>query len=343
MRTLSRTVVVLSLFLLPAAAQAKAKVTLTPSQTTVATTQTQELTAVVTGTTNKNVKFHVCDSNGQNCVLGGNGTLGTIAESSRDANNNPIATYIAPAALPSATVCQSVDTGCRLKVRALLKVGLTKIKKFATVTLTAPGVTSSPTSGSDGNSRGLARRADGRFIAFPSAATNLIGPGNDTNIFQDVFLFDTCIGATGCTPGLSRVSVATDGSEATGGDSNQPALSGNGRYVVFRSAATNLLGVGNDTNGNADIFMRDTCINGDESCVATTIRVSEGSAPDAPSSFPAISGNGRYVAFMSSATNLIGVGNDTNGLADIFLRDTCLGADPTCTPSTVRVSEASGG
>ena len=345
MRTLSRMVVVLGLFLLPVAAQAKAKVTLTPSQTTVATTQTQELTAVVTGTTNKNVKFHVCDSNGQNCVLGGNGTLGTIAESSRDANNNPIATYIAPAALPSATVCQSVDTGCRLKVRALLKVGLTKIKKFATVTLTAPGVTSSPTGGSDGNSRAPARSADGRFLAFASVATTLLGPGNDTNgAIQDVFLFDTCIGATGCTPGMTIVSVADDGTQGDGA-SNQPAISDNGRYVVFGSAATNLIGVGNDTNGAADIFMRDTCAGAEPSCISSTIRVSEGSAPDAPSSFPAVGGNGRYVAFMSSATNLIGAGNDTNGLADIFLRDTCIGAPltPACTPTTTRVSEATGG
>ena len=347
MRTLSRTVVVLSLLLLPVAAQAKAKVTLTPSQTTVATTQTQELTAVVTGTTNKNVKFHVCDSNGANCVLGGNPTVGTVSETSRDANNNPIATYVAPAALPSATLCQAVDTGCRLKVRSLLKVGRTKIKKFATVTLTAPGVTGSPTGGvnADGNSRGPARSADGRFIAFASAATNLLGLGNDTNGFQDVFLFDTCIGATGCTPGMRIVSLANDGSEATGGDSTQPAISDNGRFVVFRSAATNLLGVGNDTNGSADIFMRDTCAGQDVSCVPSTIRVSEGSVPDAPSESPAVSDNGRYVAFMSFATNLIGAGNDTNGLADIFLRDTCIGAPltPACTPTTTRVSEATGG
>ncbi len=343
MRTLSRTVVVLSLFFLPAAAQAKAKVTLTPSQTTVATTQTQELTAVVTGTTNKNVKFHVCDSNGQNCVLGGDGTRGILVANGVDANNNPIVTYSAPAALPSATLCQAVDTGCRLKVRALLKVGRTKIKKFATVTLTAPGVTSSPTGGSDGNSNRPARSANGRFVAFASAATTLIGPGNDTNgAIKDVFLFDTCIGATGCTPGMKIVSVADDGTQGDG-DSDQPSISADGRFVTFVSSATNLLGPGGDTNGLRDIYVRDTCAGQDVSCLPTTSRVSQGSEPDGFSDSPGISGNGRYIVFRSAATNLLGAGNDTNGKLDIFLRDTCAGQDVSCVPSTVRASVDSSG
>jgi len=340
MRTLSRMVVVLLLLFLPAAAQAGVKMTVTPSQTTVAITQTQDLTVFIPGTGTKNVKLQVCDSNGLNCVTGGNSIVGTLAETGRDSNNNPLVRYTAPAALPSSTLCQIVDTGCRLKLKAKLK-GSTK-KAFATVTLTAPGVTSTPTGGGDNNSRTPARSANGRFLAFASAATNLIGPGNDTNGVQDIFLFDTCLGATGCTPGLSRVSVATDGSEADGA-SSAPAISADGRFVTFVSEATNLLGPGGDTNGFSDIYLRDTCAGQDVSCVPTTSRVSQGSEPDGFSDSPAISGNGRYVVFRSGATNLLGAGNDTNGKLDIFLRDTCIGAGGGCTPSTVRASVDSSG
>jgi len=343
MRTLSRMVVVLPLLFLPMAAQAVG-MTMTPSQTTVATTETQDLTLVITGTSSRKVALQVCDRNGQNCVGGGNSTLGTIVKIGPDANNNVLVQYTAPAALPSTAVCQTVDTGCRLKLKATLKFRkggvLRKKVSTATVTLTAPGVTSSPTSGGDGDSRGPARSADGRFVAFASAASNLPVPGGDTNIFQDVFLFDTCIGATGCTPGMKIVSVASDGSPANG-PSSQPAISADGRWVAFVSSATNL--VLNDANGVADVYMRDTCL-GEEFCTASTFRVSEGSDPDGASDAPGVSGNGRYVVFRSAATNLLGLAGDLNGAPDIFLRDTCAGFDPLdCTPSTVRVSVANDG
>jgi YVTN family beta-propeller protein len=314
--------------------------TFTPSQSTVATTQVQDLTVFIPGTGTKVVKLQVCDFNGANCVTAGNSTLGTLAEIGRDSNNNPLVRYTAPTALPASTVCQPVDTGCRLKLKAKLK-GARK-KAFATVTLTAPGVTGSPTGGGDGSSNRPVRSANGRFVAFASLATNLIGAGNDSNGFQDVFLFDTCLGASPCTPGISRVSVANDGSEADG-PSHSPAISADGRFISFVSSATNLLGPGGDTNGLPDIYLRDTCLGGDGGCVPSTLRVSEGSEPDDFSDSPAISGNGRYVVFRSAATNLLGPGSDTNGHPDIFLRDTCLGADPACVPSTVRVSEATDG
>jgi len=338
MRTLSRMILLLALLSLPVAAQAGVKMTFTPSQNTVAITQTQDLTVFIPGTGAKIVKLQVCDSNGANCVTGGNSTLGTLAEIGRDSNNNPLVRYTAPAALPSSTLCQIVDTGCRLKLKAKLK-GSTK-KAFATVTLTAPGVTSSPTGGGDNNSRAPARSANGRFIAFASAASNLIGTGNDTNGVQDVFLFDTCLGATGCTPGMTIVSLANDGTQGDG-DSTQPAISGNGRFVTFVSSATNLLDLPGDTNNLPDIYMRDTCAGADPSCIPSTIRVSEGSEPNGLSDSPGISGNGRYVVFRSAATNLIV--NDTNLADDIFLRDTCVGGPVGCVPQTVRVSEATGG
>ncbi len=108
---------------------------------------------------------------------------------------------------------------------------------------------------------------------------------------------------------ISRVSVDSAGVEGIS-NSFGPSISGDGRYVVFRSRAGNLV-VG-DTNGSDDIFVRDT-VN------ATTTRVSVDSAgaEGSSNSFdPSISGDGRYVAFASRAGNL--VAGDTNGSDDVF-------------------------
>ncbi|MCU1427473.1 MAG: domain protein beta Propeller, partial [Actinomycetia bacterium] len=112
--------------------------------------------------------------------------------------------------------------------------------------------------------------------------------------------------------GPTRASVASGGGDADG-VSDQTALSGNGRYVAFRSDATNL--VAGDTNGVGDVFVRDLRRN-----TTTLVSVGRHRAPaDGASSEPAISRNGQFVAFTSEATNL--VRNDTNGVADVFVRD----------------------
>jgi Tol biopolymer transport system component len=192
----------------------------------------------------------------------------------------------------------------------------------------------------DGNSFEPAIGADGRFIAFRSDATNLVS--GDTNGVNDIFVRDTCVGATGCTPSTFQVSVDSAGVE--GNDTSfLPRISGNGRFVVFTSWATNL--VANDTNNGHDVFLRDTCFGASGACTPSTVRVSvdsSGNQADAPSGGPAtngaaISADGRFVAFGSRATNL--VSGDTNDLFDIFVRDTCVGASG-CTPATFRVSVA---
>jgi hypothetical protein len=180
--------------------------------------------------------------------------------------------------------------------------------------------------------------ADGRLVAFVSSATNLVS--GDANRSNDVFVRDTCFGATGCLPTTARVSVAVDGSEA-GDDSSVPSISANGRLVSFNSAATNL--VPGDTNMQDDIFIRDTCITA-SGCTPSTIRASvdsAGSQGNAASFLPRISGNGRHVVFSSWATNL--VDGDTGNLHDVFVRDTCFGAVGACAPSTSRASVASNG
>lgn len=161
--------------------------------------------------------------------------------------------------------------------------------------------------------------ADGRFVAFLSQATNLVA--DDTNGVRDIFVRDTLANTT------TRVSVTNAGGEADS-DSYEPAISADGRYVAFSSNATNL--VTGDTNGVRDVFVRDKQFGG-------TVRVSLASAGDEGNNgsyAPAISADGRYVAFSSDATNL--VAGDANGARDVFLHDTQTGA-------TIRVSVNSAG
>ncbi len=173
---------------------------------------------------------------------------------------------------------------------------------------------------------------DGRFIAFSSDATTLVP--NDTNGFTDIFLRDTCLGAAaGCLPSVIRLSVATDGSQANG-ISSQPAISADGRYVAFVSDADNL--VPGDTNQFDDVFVRDTCFGAPAGCIVSTARVSllpDGSQILLENEEPAISADGRFVAFASGLTDFYYGAN-----FNVFVRDTCVGAPAGCKPSTTLIS-----
>jgi len=198
--------------------------------------------------------------------------------------------------------------------------------------------------GDSGSSIGFAKypalSGDGRYVGFVSNATNLVA--GDTNGSTDVFLRDTCVGAVGgCSPSTTLISVATDGTQGNGGSSD-PSISGDGRFVVFDSNATNL--VANDTNAAADVFLRDTCIHAPSSCTPSTVRLSvasDGTQGNDASDSPAISASGRFVAFQSYAKNL--VADDTSLFIEIFVRDTCFNATGSCTPSTTLVSVGPGG
>jgi Tol biopolymer transport system component len=146
---------------------------------------------------------------------------------------------------------------------------------------------------------------DGRYVAFFSEATNLaVKPdGNNAN---DVFVYDRKDRIT------HRVSVDSSGHEGKG-DSYQPSISGNGRYIAFTSRARNL--VAKDRNSSADVFVYDM-----EKHRTTRVSVaSSGQQGNDTSRSPAISSDGRYVAFVSTATNL--VRDDTNAAEDVFVHD----------------------
>ncbi len=173
----------------------------------------------------------------------------------------------------------------------------------------------------DGRSWHPALSADNRFIAFNSEASTLVP--NDTNHSPDIFVHDRQ------TKKTRRVSVASDGTQAKPSWQSHAAISANGRYVGFMSDASNL--VPNDTNGGYDVFVHDL-----KTKQTTTVSISsDGSQNNGDwNALPSLSADGRYVAFLSNASNL--VENDTNKVDDIFVHDRK-------TKTTTRVSVASDG
>jgi hypothetical protein len=160
---------------------------------------------------------------------------------------------------------------------------------------------------------------DGRYVAFKSQATNLVAA--DTNNVSDLFVRDRQTGTT------TRVSVDSSGAQADNG-TEQGVISADGRFVAFASDASNL--VASDTNASEDVFVHDLV-------TGATTRASvdsNGVEGNDASLIPALSGDGRFVAFGSYATNL--VAGDGNGTIDIFVHDRQTGA-------TTRVSVDSGG
>ncbi len=194
--------------------------------------------------------------------------------------------------------------------------------------------------------------ADGRFIAFYSIATNLVL--GDTNDKQDIFVHDRDADGDGVFDvdgaiETVRVSVSGAGTQADG-HSGTTAISADGRFVAFGSVASNL--VSGDTNGAEDVFVRDRDLDGDlvydESGAVSTVRVSVSSAGlegNVGGTFPALTSDGRFVAFLSSSTNL--VAGDSNSRFDSFVHDRDADRngifDESAGIATTRVSESSAG
>jgi archaellum component FlaF (FlaF/FlaG flagellin family) len=153
----------------------------------------------------------------------------------------------------------------------------------------------------DGLSSLASISGDGRYVAFVSAASNLVK--GDTNNADDVFVHDRATGRT------TRVSVAEGGSQANA-NSSGPSISEDGRWVAFSSDASNL--VPGDTNGRSDVIVYDVA-NGVPTRASAS---SSGAQANDGSGSPAISADGRYVAYSSGATNL--VPGDTNRMDDVF-------------------------
>lgn len=134
--------------------------------------------------------------------------------------------------------------------------------------------------------------------------------------------------SNGTTFTINPAGAAAAKVSATSIQEETPAVSTDGRYVAYTAAQ----------NGHSQIFVRDTCLGADSACQPRTVLISsalDGTAANDDSHSPSISSDGRYVAFSSAAPNL--VGDSTTG-RQVYLRDTCFGADSSCAPSTQLIS-----
>jgi Tol biopolymer transport system component len=189
----------------------------------------------------------------------------------------------------------------------------------------APG---SPSLTPDGDSSVRGMSGDGRYVLIESTGLNLVAGQLDANRRADVFLRDRATGSN------LLVSRAAESPVMTGdNESGQSVLSADGRYVAFASLASDLVAGVNDRPidpdtgvpmENYDVFLYDWTAG------STTLVSRSGTSPgfsgDRASAQPAISADGRYVAFASSATDLIRGLADTNQTSDVFLFDRVTGA-----------------
>ncbi len=191
-----------------------------------------------------------------------------------------------------------------LSAAGLVMVSMAGATADATVRPGLAAASSATSIQADTSSDSPSISANGRYIVFTSSAANLVG--GDTNGTTDVFLRDLANQVT------RRISVNSNGVQANGA-SVEPSISADGRYIAFDSEASNL--VAGDTNGASDVFIRDMTNH-----VTRRLSVTSSGAQSKGVSFdPSISADGRYVAFDSSAVNL--VNGDTNGSTDVFVRD----------------------
>lgn len=182
--------------------------------------------------------------------------------------------------------------------------------------------------------------SDGRYVTYAGSQ----------NGHSQIFARDTCQGAdTSCQPRTVLVSSTTEGVPGTD-DSHAPSMSSDGRYVAFSSAASGMSADVSSTTGR-QVYVRDTCFGVSGTCTPTTHLAStdpNGSLVGTEAILPSVSASGRFVAFVAvtpshassparSVANKAGSSTPNSGVRQVFVRDTCLGAQ-NCTPSTTRIS-----
>lgn len=179
--------------------------------------------------------------------------------------------------------------------------------------------------GTTGNDESLVAdiSSDGSFVVFDSKATDLVL--GDTNGRSDIFLWTKVSGA------VEKISI-NGSNQNPNGDSSNPKISANGRYIAYQSAATDLV-IG-DTNGRIDVFVYDLDLNTTQKVSVST----DGVQANADCVVSDISWDGRYVLFTSTANNL---DMDTNTAKDLFIRDTQLGTTELITKNSNGIQDPS--
>jgi WD40 repeat protein len=199
----------------------------------------------------------------------------------------------------------------------------------------------------------------GTHVAYTSTASNIVNSAVVPAGPRQVYWQTPCTAILGCNSGADTaalVSVAPDGTTPGNGESFNPVISNDGRFVAFVSLATNLLvtpPAGGFDGVTPQVFLRDTCNvvtpAAGGGCSPTTFLVSvspDGTAAgNGPSSHPAVASQGLFVSFVSSATNLV-TGSNPSAINQIFERSTCattIGAGSnTCAPVTSLISTPDG-
>ncbi len=172
-----------------------------------------------------------------------------------------------------------------------------------------------------------------RYVAFASAA--------DANTSSQIFVRDTCLDADSeCAPSTVLVSEAPDG-RIGNGSSASPAMSADGRFVVFESAASNLA---DRPAGGEQIYLRDTCAGASAplGCTPSTTRISSNAllSGEASGSYsPSISPSGRYISYIvqvQDGDGATGANAGTTGYVVVY--DTCFGATGACSPHAAELT-----
>lgn len=210
----------------------------------------------------------------------------------------------------------------RLRTRAFASWIVVSLLLMLGISFAAPvstrlaSVQSSPGLSGAGGSYSPAFSSDGRFVVFLSHANNLV-TNDDTGLNLDVFVRDLFYSNT------VLVSVSSNGVGGANADANYPAISSNGQFVAFASAASNL--VNNDTNDAVDVFWRET-FSGKTRLVSRGQGGGNAAGPSPfgryplSSSHPLISADGNWIFFESSASNLVSQ-VDNNAAPDVFARN----------------------
>lgn len=219
----------------------------------------------------------------------------------------------------------------------------------ATGTAALVSISADGTTAGNGESYNPVISADGQYVAFVSLATNLVQNVVADGITPQVYIRDTCNlvppASSTCIPTTYLVSTA-DGVTPGNAASSNPAIANDGLFVAFASSASNLGATAPNPSGAAEVFERSTCVttiaSSDNTCVPGTNLISspDGVTPaDGASAEAAISSDGRFVAFDSTATTVIsGVGPTQ----EVYVRDTCTGVTTTCVASTHLISTPNG-
>jgi Tol biopolymer transport system component len=187
----------------------------------------------------------------------------------------------------------------------------------------------------------LAISCDGRWVVFQSTAANLVPGQADTNGAGDVFLWDRVSGSTALVShkASSLTTAGNDRSDLSFSSFSPPVISADGRWIAFLSEATDLIAGQTDANFNPDVFLFDRLSGA--MTLASRSAASPTQAGQGPSYEPALSADGRFVAFLSEAGNLVPGQVKRNTQHDFFLYDREAGT--TALVSHIPSSEVTGG